>query len=473
VTLAIWALAIIGLLFITSIFVHPIKKLSRAMALVGAGERNALDMGSGVSEFSEIGRAFDEMVSRLQQSESQLTDQTRIKKEMQLAKDIQETLLPKEIPVTEGFELAGNYRSALEMGGDYYDFFFVDKQAIGLVVGDVSGKGIGAAMIMTMVRTAMRTEARGNKRAADVLDKVNRLLADDIKKGMYITMFYVILDSAKHSINYSSAGHNPMILYRSSENNTYFLNPKGFAVGLQLGNPAIFASHIKSEQILLAKGDLLFIYTDGITEAMNAEREQFGETRLVNFIMANHYLSPDRFSKAMDKEISRFTGDYPQSDDITYIVVRRKEDASVAYYHRVSHLVDLVKNSNMLHERVLAETGFNEEEYEEVMARVEAEGLEAFRPTSEEPSDTESLSHATLEQSKKIVSIVRGNPTFGAKRLQTLLDSEPYGFEKLTINVINKELKKLKLDTVKRRRLFSERELSENTIYKDIDKDRA
>jgi len=470
-TLLIWVVGLVGVVMLTWVFITPIRKLSRAMALVGAGEHASTDLSSSFSEYGEINKVFNDMIDRLRRSEAQLTDQTRIKKEMQLAKDIQETLLPKEIPETEGYELTGSYRSALEMGGDYYDFFYVDKHSLGLVVGDVSGKGIGAALIMTMVRTAMRTEARGNKRASDVLDKINRLVAHDIKKGMYITMYYVVLDSKKRTINYSSAGHNPMILYRGAEDNIYFLNPKGFAVGLQLGDMNLFSKNIKSQSVVLNKGDLLFIYTDGITEAMNSNREEFGETRLVEFIKHNHHLPLDDFKEAMDKEISRFTGDYPQSDDITYIVIRRKEHPEVEYYGRVCRLIDLVQNSNMLLEKVLEKTRFSKEEYEAIMAKYEKKGLKAFEPkVQEEEVETDTISHATLEQSKKIVAIVRDNPSWGAIRIQKTLQTEEFGNEVLTVNIVNKELRKLKLDTRRRRQHFADREISANTVYKDVDK---
>ena len=470
-TLLIWVVGAVGVVLLTWVFITPIKKLSKAMALVGAGEHSAARLESSFSEYGEISTVFNDMVDRLRKSEAQLTDQTRIKKEMQLAKDIQETLLPKEIPETEGYELTGSYRSALEMGGDYYDFFYVDKHSLGLVVGDVSGKGIGAALIMTMVRTAMRTEARGNKRASDVLDKINRLVANDIKKGMYITMYYVVLDSKKRTINYSSAGHNPMILYRGAEDNIYFLNPKGFAVGLQLGDMNLFTKNIKSQSVVLNKGDLLFIYTDGITEAMNANREEFGETRLVDFIKHNHHMPLDEFKEAMDKEISRFTGDYPQSDDITYIVIRRKEHPEVEYYGRVCRLIELVENSNMLLEKVLEKTKFSREEYDKIMVKYEKKGLKGFEPkVKEEEVEADTISHATLEQSKKIVAIVREHPTWGAIRIQKTLRTDDFGNEELTVNIINKELKKLKLDTRRRRQHFADREISANTIYKDVDK---
>ena len=175
----------------------------------------------------------------------------------------------------------------------------------------------------------------------------------------------------------------------------------------------------------------------------------------------------------MDKEITRFTGDYPQSDDITYIVIRRKEHPEVEYYGRVSRLVDLVENSNMLLEKVLEETRFSMEEYEQIMAKYRAKGLKAFVPKiKEDEVEADTISHATLEQSKMIVATVRENPSWGAVRIQKTLDTGEFGNTRLTINIINKELKKLKLDTRRRRQHFAERELSDNTVYKDVGRGR-
>ena len=143
-----------------------------------------------------------------------LTDQARLKREMQLAQSIQHTLLPKNVPESEGYEIAAEYDAAMEVGGDYYDFFEVDDNTVGMAVGDVSGKGIGGAFVMSIVRTALRLEARGEKNAAEVLLKINSSLDGEFKKGMYMTLFYIILDSKRRVINYASAGHTPMILYR-------------------------------------------------------------------------------------------------------------------------------------------------------------------------------------------------------------------------------------------------------------------
>ncbi|MBI4978372.1 MAG: SpoIIE family protein phosphatase [Spirochaetes bacterium] len=461
VTIFIWFTALAGIMFLITLFISPIKKFTAEVAKVGTSDFQLDRISSGtLNEFKEIGNAFAGMIGRLKDQESQLTDQTRIKKEMQLAKDIQNTLLPKVIPQTEGFELAGNYMSALEMGGDYYDFFPVSDGVLGLVVGDVSGKGIGAAFIMAMCRTTMRIESKGIRRASDVLARINSLLVGDIKKGMYITIFYAVLDSEKHTINYASAGHNPMILYRGADDNTYFLNPKGFPVGLQLPSDDLFRKTIRSESITLAKDDLVFIYTDGITEAMNPERQQYGEPRLVQFIKEHHNLSTAEFSKALDADILEFSKGYPQSDDITYIVIKAKKNAADVRYEKVVALYALAAEEKIPPKKAAERLGISAEEYHKIHMVYRKKGLEGFKPSEEEMTPG-ALSHATLEQSRKIISIVREHPGFGTKRIQQMLATEAYGNEIMSEIVIAKELNKQKLNTRAQRERFTKRKMSD------------
>ena len=460
ITMAIWifALGIVGIL--VAVFINPIRRFSQELAKVGTAGFSMDNLSTGtLSEFKEIGSAFAGMVGRMKDQEAMLTDQTRIKKEMQLAKDIQNTLLPKVIPQTEGFEIAGNYMSALEMGGDYYDFFPVMRNVLGLVVGDVSGKGIGAAFIMAMCRMTMRIESKNIRRASDVLTRINSYLAGDIKKGMYITVFYAVLDSDRHTINYASAGHNPMILYRAAEKKMYFLNPKGFAVGLQLPSDDLFKKSIKSEMITLTRGDLVFIYTDGITEAMDTGRNQYGEPRLVEFIKNNHHLSTEEFSKALDADIEAFCRGYPQSDDITYIVVKAKKTLEEVKYERIVHLYELI-NGGMHATEAAEKCGFTYDEFRSINGRYKRKGIDAFKPKIEESVDT-SISHATLEQTRKILMIIREHPEYGTARIRQILATDALGNEDIAESVIMRELKKQKLATRSQRDRFSKRKMSD------------
>ena len=121
-----------------------------------------------------------------------------------MAQEIQHTLLPASFPDIEGYEIASYYEAAKEVGGDYFDFVEVDRDTLGIVVADVSGKGVPGSLVMTMIRTALRTEARGNKNAADVLARVNDFVLNDMKRGMFVTIFYIILDSKNRTINYAA-----------------------------------------------------------------------------------------------------------------------------------------------------------------------------------------------------------------------------------------------------------------------------
>ena len=200
---------------------------------VGTGkvDQDEYDIDS-TDELGEIAQAFSEMTTKFREAQVGLIEQQRLQKELQVAQEIQHMLLPQDFPQVKGYELASFYEAAKEVGGDLFDFVDVDENTIGICVADVSGKGVPGSMIMTMIRTALRLEARGNKNAADVLARVNRFVTSDMRKGMFVTIFYIILDSRNRVVSYASAGHNPMVLYRASTQQTYYLNPQGFPVAL-------------------------------------------------------------------------------------------------------------------------------------------------------------------------------------------------------------------------------------------------
>jgi serine phosphatase RsbU (regulator of sigma subunit) len=456
-----WGTTIVGVFLLGSTFISPVRKLADEIARISAtGQARELSFATRNPEVSRIGAAFNEIMRNLRITQGQLTDQTRLRRELQLAQEIQNALLPKQVPRLEGFDIDAAYRAALEVGGDYYDFFEVDEHAIGIVVADVSGKGIGSSMVMTMIRTSMRLEARGNKRASYVLDKVNRIAVDDVKKGMYVTMFYVILDAKKRMVNYSSAGHNPMIIYRSSSKSVSFLNPGGIAVGIDLGDPDEFKKRITSEKLKLRKGDLLFIYTDGITEAMNEKREQFGENRLVEFIKQYVHLPADEFKAKLNDELTNFTKGYPQNDDITFVVIKLEMSPAEIKQAKVTRLFELLDEEVPLDD-ALDQTGISYEEYQELRDKREQYGEEAVQTAVEEEFEEEEieLGHATHEQIKILSQIIRQHPDYGVTRLANLMNSEEFGSQNLKESVIKRELVRMKLDTREKREAFSKREL--------------
>lgn len=464
IALFFWSTTIIGVFAIGSTFIVPIRKLADEIARISVtGQAHELRLSTKNPEVSRIGEAFNEIMRNLRITQGQLTDQTRLRRELQLAQEIQNALLPKEVPKLEGFEIDAAYRAALEVGGDYYDFFEVDENSIGIVVADVSGKGIGSSMVMTMIRTSMRLEARGNKRASYVLEKVNEVAMGDIKKGMYVTMFYLILDSKKRTVNFSSAGHNPMILYRDETQSVSFLNPGGIAVGIDLGDPEEFNSRIINEKLKLKKGDLLFVYTDGITEAMNDTREQYGETRLIEFLKKYHHLPASEFKIRLNDEISAFTKGYPQTDDITFVVLKLEMSPSEIEFSKRLTLFQLLDDGESL-EEALENTGISNEEYLELKEKREKFGDEGLKV--EKAEEKVELTHATDDQIKMIVRIVREHPEYGVGKITSLLKTEEYGEHTVRESVIRRELIRMKLDTKEKREAFARRELPTWASYK-------
>ncbi|MCD6115650.1 ATP-binding protein, partial [bacterium] len=238
-----------GIFWLVYVTVSPFKRLSNWVKALGRDEVQDEMEFDPSDEVGEIAKAFSDITEKFRKSQEDLAEQERLKKEMQVAQEIQQTLLPSSFPEVEGFDLASYYEAAKEVGGDYFDFVQVDQDTLGIVVADVSGKGVPGSLIMTMIRTALRTEARGNRDAADVLAKVNEFVMNDMKRGMFVTVFYIILDSKKRIINYASAGHNPMILYRGRTKKSYYLNPKGFPIGIKLPDPALFRKSITSDRL--------------------------------------------------------------------------------------------------------------------------------------------------------------------------------------------------------------------------------
>ncbi|UCG52770.1 MAG: SpoIIE family protein phosphatase, partial [Candidatus Latescibacterota bacterium] len=345
-SLILVAFFLVGVLLIAalvSVFVKPIQVLTDGVRAIGQGSLDSKISVEGPAEIGAIAAVFNEITEKFKTAQVGVLEREKLQKEIEVAKQIQQALLPKKHPAISGYDIAPYYQAAKEVGGDYYDFVQVDDDTLGVVVADVSGKGVPGSLVMTMIRTALRMEARGNKNASDVMSKMNDFVTDDMKKGMFVTIFYVILDSKNRIISYASAGHNPMILYRYETKETYFLNPKGFPVGISLPDESLFRRAISLEKIKLKKDDMLLIYTDGVTEAMNEKREQYGEDRLIRIIKENGHLHPAEFIAHLEKDIKSFTGGNPQNDDITVVAVKEKLTADDVLYGIRKRLIDMVE----------------------------------------------------------------------------------------------------------------------------------
>lgn len=239
-------------------------------------------------------------------------------REMKIARDVQQRLFPHRFPNIGGIEYAGACRPAQTVGGDYYDFVEVPGGEFGIAIGDVSGKGVPAALLMASLVAALRGQAmNAPKDLAALMSNVNRLIYDASPKSHFATLFYAQYAPATGLLRYANAGHNPPLLMRAS-GEVEPLMPSGPGIGMSA------RSRYHEACLSLSPGDVLIAYTDGFTEAMNAAKDEFGEQRLKEAAATVHALSPDAAIPALMGIVDRFADGAPQADDMTMLVVKVK-----------------------------------------------------------------------------------------------------------------------------------------------------
>jgi len=236
-----------------------------------------------------------------------------------LAGQIQASFLPDALPDVPGWQLAAMLEPARETSGDFYDFIPLSNGRLGILVADVAEKGMGAALYMALCRTLIRTYAAEHDTRPDlVLGATNRRILMDARANMFVTVFYGILDPASGTLTYGNAGHNPPYLL-SSQNRDMVQELRGTGMALGVVEDVTW----KQDTVRLAPGDVLLLYSDGITEAQDQQEAFFGEKRLLQAAQANLGHSAQDIQDALIAEVREFVGEAPQFDDITLMVVGR------------------------------------------------------------------------------------------------------------------------------------------------------
>lgn len=243
-------------------------------------------------------------------------ERERIVKELEIARNIQQSLLPSSTPVIEGAEVIAMALPAKEVGGDFYDFIPITDHNLGLVIADVSGKGVPAALFMALSRALMRANSLRDPRVANSVIQTNRLILECATSGLFVTLFYAIVDAQKRTLRYVSAGHNPPILYKKATGDVQFLEADGIALGV------LDDIELEEKEVALDEDDVIVLYTDGVTESINPRNEEFGEERLVQLIKEQHALPANELMKKIEDVVMAFTEDEPQFDDFTLMIVK-------------------------------------------------------------------------------------------------------------------------------------------------------
>lgn len=245
-----------------------------------------------------------------------LLEEERIRSELRIAYKIQQGILPDPFPGHPAIHFEAMNEPAKDVGGDFYDYFQVSEREFVFVIGDVCGKGVPAAIFMASTRSIIKSQALTNPHPSSVIPIANRLIAEDARPGMFVTVFYGLYNTETRILHYLNAGHTLSIIYCAVTSSCALLSNTNFPVGL------IADANFKDEKIRLEKGDKLVLYTDGITEAENTDKEQFGAERLVNVMLEHGMLSPKELQDKIVESVIAFSNGKEQSDDITVMIVQ-------------------------------------------------------------------------------------------------------------------------------------------------------
>ncbi|MBE0643234.1 MAG: PP2C family protein-serine/threonine phosphatase [Bacteroidetes bacterium] len=283
--------------------------LATGLALLLAWAIAAMLVPDSVEDLEDIAPRF----------QRHITERQRLSRELEIARDVQMSFLPKHNPHMEGLDIASHCAPALEVGGDYYDFIDLGEGRLGIAIGDVSGKGTQAAFYMTLTKGFLQALAAQHDSPAAVLVEMNRLFYRNVERGHFISMIYAVFDVPAGMLHIARAGHSP-VMRRSADSTVDLIQSRGIALGFEAGET--FSATIEDVTVPLHSGDVFVLYTDGYPEAMTRAREEYGEDRLATALQHFTGSSAEELLSHLYRDTRRFTGRAEQHDDMTMVVVR-------------------------------------------------------------------------------------------------------------------------------------------------------
>jgi serine phosphatase RsbU (regulator of sigma subunit) len=297
----------------------PIIAIIEDVDQIALGDLNHRIRSVEVQEFTWLEQSINLMIHRIRVASEEIE---RRKAELSIAAEIQQSFLPEILPLIEGYEIAAHSIPAKEVGGDFYDIITYDtvseqKPKYGVVIADVSGKGVPAALFMSLCRTIVRITINNEYSTAAGLTEANEFITADARSGMFVSLFYAVISDGGDHMTYVNAGHNPPVLYRFSNGTCSLLHEGGIVLGVD--NSIL----LNEEEVDIYPGDIVVFYTDGVTEAIDLSTCMYGEERLCSVIQENAHLSATDILHEILRDLSAFRCDIDQFDDITLVVLKR------------------------------------------------------------------------------------------------------------------------------------------------------
>jgi sigma-B regulation protein RsbU (phosphoserine phosphatase) len=326
IILAVGGLLLLSLVvaFISRSITDPLRAMARAIRDIGKGNLDIeLPEAKTGDEVGKLTEAFQYMKTSLKEYIEQLTETTasqeRIESELKIARDIQMNMLPKKFPPfpeRPEFDIYAMIEPAREVGGDFYDFFFIDDEHLCFAIGDVSGKGIPASLFMAITKTLIKAKTSWDADPGRIVTKVNNDLSQGNDACMFVTIFCGMLNTKTGEVFYTNAGHNPPFLLQQGRGVTSIEGGRNVVAGV------LDSSVYETERLVLQPGDALFMYTDGVTEAMDERQELFSEERLRSGIIGLQGRSAQEMINGIKEQVISFAHGLPQSDDITMMIIQ-------------------------------------------------------------------------------------------------------------------------------------------------------
>lgn len=314
---------VFGMLFIVVYFlikklvVDNMAKINRSLAKITSGNLDTVVDVRTNEEFASLSDDINSTVLTLKRYIAEAA--ARIDKELEFAKTIQHSAIPTVFPPYPGhseFDIYAAMDTAKEVGGDFYDFYFVGENKLGFLIADVSGKGIPAAMFMMTAKTIIKGYAESGKSVDEVFTIANEKLCESNEAGMFVTAWFGVLDLLTGKVEFVNAGHNPPLVRHKDSTFDYLKSKPSFVIAGMDG------MKYRRNEFFLSPGDEIYLYTDGVTEATDSENRLYGEERLVRFLNTLHGLSGEEICHAVKADVADFVGDTPQFDDITMLYLK-------------------------------------------------------------------------------------------------------------------------------------------------------
>ena len=299
-------------ILIKRVIINNLEKINDTLGRITKGDLNVTVDVRSSREFSSLSDDINSTVSTLKRYIAEAA--ARIDKELEYAKQIQLSALPTNFPEGEEYSIYAQMIAAKEVGGDFYDFYKLNDTTVAFLAADVSGKGIPAAMFMMTAKTIIKSLAESGMPVNEIFTRANEKLCENNEAGMFVTAWMGILDITTGNMQFANAGHNPPLLKRANGDFAYLKTRAGFVLAGMEG------VRYRVGELTLSSGDRLFLYTDGVPEATNAENTLYGEDRLLAFMNQNAAVDAVTLLPALKANIDEFVGDAPQFDDITMLM---------------------------------------------------------------------------------------------------------------------------------------------------------